>query len=86
MSEPTTSSSGHTPQDYYSSFTQKPSIQDKFRDIDDASNLKHYRALLQDPQARNFVLDFGNEDAWCAVNLDQEEIALLLRKPVCCQR
>ncbi|RAH72805.1 uncharacterized protein BO66DRAFT_317022 [Aspergillus aculeatinus CBS 121060] len=81
MSEPTTSSSGHTPQDYYSSFTQKPSIQDKFRDIDDASNLKHYRALLQDPQARNFVLDFGNEDAWCAVNLDQEEVALLLRKP-----
>ncbi|PYI19394.1 hypothetical protein BO86DRAFT_328078 [Aspergillus japonicus CBS 114.51] len=81
MSEPTTSSSGHTPQDYYFSFTQKPSIQDKFRDIDDAANLKHYRTLLQDPQARNFVLDFGNEDAWCAVNLDKEEIALLLRKP-----
>ncbi|RAL10428.1 uncharacterized protein BO97DRAFT_372562, partial [Aspergillus homomorphus CBS 101889] len=81
MSEPATVDSTHTPQDYYSSFTQRPELGHKFRDIDDSANLKQYRAVLQDPQTRNFVLDFGNEDAWCAVNLDQEDIALLLHKP-----
>ncbi|PYH95975.1 ADP-ribosylation factor [Aspergillus ellipticus CBS 707.79] len=81
MSELLPSLSFQTPQEYYSSFKSRPHLQEKFGDIDDASNLKSYLALLKEPQTRNFVLDFGNDDAWSAVNLDQEDFALLLRKP-----
>lgn len=82
MSELVRSLSSDTPPKYYSSFKARPHLQDAFRNIDEANNLKTYLALLKDAQTRNFVLDFGNDDAWCAVNLDQEDLALLLREPV----
>lgn len=41
-----------------------------------------YSKLLEEAQTQNFVLDFGNEDAWCAVNLEREDVASLLRYPV----
>ncbi|PWY89725.1 hypothetical protein BO70DRAFT_384793 [Aspergillus heteromorphus CBS 117.55] len=81
MSELVRSHSFQTPQEYYASFKTRPHLQDKFADIDNAANLKSYLALLKDPQTRNFVLDFGNDDAWSAVNLNHEDFALLLRKP-----
>ncbi|PYI08568.1 ADP-ribosylation factor [Aspergillus sclerotiicarbonarius CBS 121057] len=81
MSELVRSHIFQTPEEYYSSFKTRPHLQDAFRDIDEANNLKTYLALLKDSQTRNFVLDFGNDDAWCAVNLNQEDFALLLRKP-----
>ena len=36
----------------------------KFRSIDEASNFEYYMYLLQDADTTNFVLDFGDEDAW----------------------
>ncbi|KAA8651956.1 uncharacterized protein ATNIH1004_000856 [Aspergillus tanneri] len=70
-----------TPHDYYSSFTGCPTIQNGFHDIDDETHFRIYLGQLQSSQTQNFILDFGNDDAWCAVNLNKNDIALLLRKP-----
>jgi hypothetical protein len=86
MSEIPPMRSFQTPQEYYSSFSKISNFQRKFNDIDDESQFRTYLSYLQDAQTRNFVLDFGNECAWCAVNLDQEDVALLLRSTVCEQR
>ncbi|KAL2820760.1 hypothetical protein BJX63DRAFT_283464 [Aspergillus granulosus] len=74
-----------TPEEYYSSFPQNLSISKKFQDIDEESHFRDNLALLRDARTRNFVLDFGNEDAWCAVNLEQEDVTALLthNKPRC---
>lgn len=83
MSDVVRSITFQTPQEYYAGFKSRPNLQKAFCDIDDEINLKAYLKLLKDSQTRNFVLDFGNDDAWCAVNLDQGDVAALLRKPVC---
>ncbi|KAL3470610.1 hypothetical protein BJX99DRAFT_264081 [Aspergillus californicus] len=74
-----------TAEEYYSSFLKNPDILDKFNNIDEKSNFRNYMALLRDAQTRNFVLDFGNEDAWCAANLEQKDLTVLLthNKPKC---
>jgi len=77
-----TSSAFQKPYEYYSSFDKQPHICDKFCDIDDEANFQTYLHLLEGAHTRNFVLDFGNEDAWCAVNLERDDIASLLRSPV----
>ncbi|RHZ46669.1 hypothetical protein CDV55_100792 [Aspergillus turcosus] len=74
-------SSDQNPYEYYASFTSRPALRDKFRDIDDESCFYAYVRRLRDAQTQNFVLDFGNDDAWCAMNLGQEGFGLLLRKP-----
>ncbi|KAE8375228.1 ADP-ribosylation factor [Aspergillus bertholletiae] len=68
-----------TPKEYYSSFKSNPNIQEKFHDIDDVTQFRAYLGYLQDAQTRNFMLDFGNDEAWCAVDLEEEDIAALLR-------
>ncbi|EYE95407.1 uncharacterized protein EURHEDRAFT_412225 [Aspergillus ruber CBS 135680] len=69
------------PYEYYSSFENQPHLCDKFRDIDDEANFRTYLHLLEDAHTHNFVLDFGNEDAWCAVDLERDDIASLLCSP-----
>ncbi|GAB1196414.1 hypothetical protein APSETT444_005684 [Aspergillus pseudonomiae] len=68
-----------TPKEYYSSFKSNSNLQGKFHDIDDEAQFRAYLGYLQDAETRNFVLDFGNDDAWCAVDLEEEDIATLLR-------
>jgi hypothetical protein len=75
-------STDQSPSEYYASFTDRPTLQGKFRDIDEETCFYAYNRRLRDAQTRNFVLDFGNDDAWCAMNLRQEDFGLLLRKPV----
>ncbi|KAF4252946.1 hypothetical protein CNMCM8714_006934 [Aspergillus fumigatus] len=75
-------SNDQSPYEYYASFTDRPSLQNIFRDIDEESCFNAYNSRLRDSQTQNFVLDFGNEDAWCAMNLSHEDFSLLLRKPV----
>ncbi|KAL4866466.1 hypothetical protein BDV12DRAFT_172845 [Aspergillus spectabilis] len=67
-----------TAQEYYASFPNNPNIFDNFNNIDEGSHFREYLALLRDVRTRNFVLDFGNEDAWCAVNLEQQDLTALL--------
>ncbi|KAE8134501.1 ADP-ribosylation factor [Aspergillus pseudotamarii] len=68
-----------TPKEYYSSFKSNSNLHEKFHDIDDEAQFRAYLGYLQDAQTRNFMLDFGNDDAWCAVDLEEEDIATLLR-------
>ncbi|KAJ5147270.1 uncharacterized protein N7443_001137 [Penicillium atrosanguineum] len=74
-----------SPQDYYASLDGHRGsawpLKDKFHDIDDKIHFKPYMKRLSDPLTKNFVLDFGNEDAYCATDLEEDEIQLLLRKP-----
>jgi hypothetical protein len=66
--------------EYYKSIhvnDKSPSFADRFKDIDDAANFEHYQKLLVNADTKNFVLDFGDDDAWCAVNLDQDEFGAL---------
>ncbi|KAL5333447.1 hypothetical protein BJX70DRAFT_380873 [Aspergillus crustosus] len=74
-----------TPQEYYASFSKNPNILENFSNIDEASHFRGYLALLRDVRTQNFVLDFGNEDAWCAVDLEQQDLTALLthNRPKC---
>ncbi len=67
-----------TAQEYYSSFPNNPNISERFHNIDEVSHFRDSLALLRDAQTRNFVLDFGNEDAWCAVDLETQDLTALL--------
>ncbi|KAJ5188430.1 hypothetical protein N7491_004755 [Penicillium cf. griseofulvum] len=81
MSYTTDSRESTAPQDYYSSLDNGGSLVEKFKNIDD--NTQFYTAIrrLKDPLTQNFVLDFGNEEAWCASDLGTSELKLLLSKP-----
>lgn len=63
---------------YYSSLN----LAGKFNDIDKADHFDHYRRKLSSPETNNFVLDFGNNDAWCGLNLDQDDLSALMRTTV----
>ncbi|KAL2865447.1 uncharacterized protein BJX67DRAFT_382932 [Aspergillus lucknowensis] len=78
MSEPSPVRSLMTAQEYYSSFPGNSNIPQRFCNIDEELHFRSQLALLRNAQTRNFVLDFGNEDAWCAVNLEQDDITALL--------
>ena len=76
------------PQEYYASLGGDPNwlgclLKDKFHDIDDKTHFDHLMSRLHNPLTDNFVLDFGNEDAWCATNLKEDELKRLLSRPVC---
>ncbi|KAJ5707680.1 hypothetical protein N7488_007481 [Penicillium malachiteum] len=78
----TLSRDSQNPQDYYSGFkTENGSLQHHFQDIDDLTHFKTYMRQLEQPETRNFVLDFGNEDAYCAINLETEDLRALLSQP-----
>ncbi|KAJ5261015.1 hypothetical protein N7478_011610 [Penicillium angulare] len=58
------------PQVYYEGFPiDKGSLYDRFKDIDQLEHFRTYMQRLEKPETRNFVLDFGNEDAYCAIDL-----------------
>ncbi|CAG8283787.1 unnamed protein product [Penicillium salamii] len=81
MSDTVYSRDPTTPRDYYSGLDNDGSLAEKFKDIDE--KIQFYGAMrrLEDPLTKNFVLDFGNDDAWCASDLDTDELRLLLDKP-----
>lgn len=83
MADPYSTRVPQTPVEYYGSFTDSPDLLDKFNDIDDEVHFHDYLRLLQKYDTKNFVLDFGNDDAWCALNLEESDFTSLLGKYVC---
>ncbi|KAJ5588563.1 hypothetical protein N7537_011241 [Penicillium hordei] len=81
MSHTTDSRDSTAPQDYYSSFDDEGAFVEKFKNIDDKTQFYTAMRCLEDPLTQNFVLDFGNEEAWCASDLGTNELKLLLSKP-----
>lgn len=82
MSSTTDSRESTAPQDYYSSLDDEGPLVEKFKNIDDKTQFYLAMRRLQDPLTQNFVLDFGNDEAWCASDLDTNELKRLLSKPV----
>lgn len=68
--------------DYYKSLSAGPSLAEKFSDIDDAHNFRQCQQKLLNSTTRNFVLDFGDQDAWCGFDLKKEEFVSLMRDQV----
>ncbi|KAJ5420886.1 hypothetical protein N7465_003405 [Penicillium sp. CMV-2018d] len=81
MSHTTDSRDSTAPQDYYSSLDDEGSLVEKFKNIDDKTQFYTAMRSLEDPLTQNFVLDFGNEEAWSASDLGTNELKLLLSKP-----
>ncbi|KAG0155039.1 hypothetical protein PDIDSM_612 [Penicillium digitatum] len=81
MSLQTDSRDSTAPQDYYSSLDYEGSLVEKFKNIDDKTQFYIAMRSLQDPLTRNLLLDFGNEEAWCASDLGTDELKRLLSKP-----
>lgn len=71
-----------TPREFYQSFAGSSRLKGRFHDIDEEIHFQTYLRLLQNVETQNFVLDFGSDDAWCALNLEEKDIALLLHRPV----
>lgn len=83
-----TDSNAHAAQpvlDYYASIESRPSLPRRFRNIDNADIFTEYLKHLRIAETRNFVLDFGRDDAWCAIDLDDQDIRALLNAQACPQ-
>lgn len=63
--------------EYYESLAPRSSLSQKFSDIDDADNFARCRQMLANSSTRNFVLDFGDEDAWCGFDLTNDDFEAL---------
>ena len=68
----------------YPSSLNNTSLRDKFRDLDDKDQFSACRKHLKNEDAKNFIVDFGTDEAWCAVDLDDSEFSALLGS-VCLQ-
>jgi hypothetical protein len=68
--------------EYYESLAPRSSLSHKFSDIDDADNFAHCRQMLANSSTRNFVLDFGDEDAWCGFDLTNDDFEALVNSQV----
>jgi hypothetical protein len=72
-----------SPEEYYASLQgTQGSLESKFNSIDDKTNFEDYMQRLKNPLTRSFVLDFGNDHAYCATDLDTTDLRGLLSRPV----
>lgn len=69
--------------DYYSKTTGGPELFSKFLDIDSDNNLHKAKSYLSNPSTKNFVVDFGSDDAYCAPDLEEDDLVALLKVEVC---
>jgi hypothetical protein len=67
------------PPDYYSSPAQNSNLETKFSNIDDQHNYRKCKNILGVASTRNFVTDLWSDSAWCAVDLNANEIKSLLQ-------
>lgn len=74
-----TMATGHTATDYYNSV---PSLAARFVNIDDPHNFQNCQQTLSDCSTRNFVLDFGDQNACCAFNLQTKDFMALMKEQV----
>ena len=74
-----TPAGAHTLPNYYSLPAQAPGLEEKFLNIDDPRNFADCKKRLQDVCTKNFVTDIWSDSAWCAVDVDTNEIKVLLQ-------
>jgi hypothetical protein len=66
---------------YYSQIRDQNG-QVRFQDFEDRSIYDKYAAYVESASSRNFVIDFGEREAWAAFNVGQQEIDGLLGSEV----
>ncbi|OJD26316.1 hypothetical protein ACJ73_02302 [Blastomyces percursus] len=64
--------------DYYSSITSRPRLWEAFRNLDNAIHFAECRGSLVDESTQNFIVDFGDDEAYAAFDLEEEDFAALL--------
>lgn len=65
---------------YYEDFEDEE-ILASFRDFDNERNFDLFDRQTRNPRSYNFVVDFGDEDAYCAFDLGSHSISRLLSVP-----
>ena len=58
-----------------------PQLSSSLKDLDDSANLRGLERSVTDPHSRNFLVDFGDDDAWCAFDLEVDAFSRALEKP-----
>ena len=53
-------------------------LSDKFQDIDHSDSFTECRARLIHEGTRNFVVDFNNDEARCAIDLEDADFSALM--------
>jgi hypothetical protein len=66
--------------DYYNNLGDE-NIQHCFRNFDDERNFDLFDRQTRNPSSTNFCIDFGEDDAFCAFDLDAHAYSKLLRTP-----
>lgn len=65
---------------YYTDLAD-PDINASFRDFDNEINFDFFDRQTRNPSVRNFCLDFGDDDAYCAFDLTAHSYTNLLHSP-----
>jgi hypothetical protein len=66
--------------DYYTNLSDE-NIQHCFRNFDDERNFDLFDRQTRNPSSTNFCIDFGEDDAFCAFDLDAHAYSKLLKTP-----
>jgi hypothetical protein len=66
--------------DYYLDLDDEE-VARSMRNFDDERNFSQFDREVRNPHSRNFLIDFGDQEAWCGFDLQHASIARLLRAP-----
>ena len=66
---------------YYANL-ESSNIEESLRDFDSPQNIDFFNSAISSVKSRNFVLDFGDFDAYCAIDLEASDYHKLLKAPV----
>ncbi|KAK2777054.1 hypothetical protein FQN52_003237 [Onygenales sp. PD_12] len=67
--------------DYYSNIASRPRLWEAFRNLDDNAQFRACMDELVEEGTRNFMVDFGKDEAYAAFDLEKEDFAALLSSP-----
>jgi hypothetical protein len=69
------------PPKYYTSL-YNDDITEGFRNFDDPAHLEYFNSAVLSARSKNFCIDFGDNEAWCAFDLNAPAISKLVKSPV----
>lgn len=69
--------------EYYYNLPASDSLLPKLRNLDDCSDFTECKLRLGNEDTENFVVDFDDNGAWCAFDVEKDELSSLLDKDVC---
>jgi len=57
-------------------------LSESIRNFDDPANLDYFSTAVSSARSRNFFIDFGDNEAWSAFDLDASAFSKLIKSPV----